>query len=269
VLTERLSSNTILDRLDGDRYVYILTSLQTPGSKMMGLCMQQGLCHIRQLEHVQANTTFCIPSPPPPSSRMPSERYAVVELPYHVQENIAAQPQAKLCAYCHATLVDATTAFHDNQVICAICRERPPHPNARESSYPHRQRSHDSLNVSTTRRMPDPIPAYDTVLTEPPYVSFPKKPPAFTCNTIVSVVSAHRRQQTHYVTSHESNDIASNNRTQQRSTAAAPYPSPLADITRLRIRSCAHQCLYAGAVFQGTQKSGRNSYDVYVTIVVS
>ena len=210
---------------------------------------------------------FCIPSPPPPLSGMPSERYAVVELPYHVQENIATQPQAKLCAYCHATLVDPSTTFHDNQVICAICRERPPHPHTRDSSYP-RQRSNDSLNVSNTRRMPDPIPAYDTTLSDPPYVSFPKKPPPFTCSTIVSVVSANRRQQSHYVTSYESNDIASNNRPQQRSTAAAPYPSPFVDITRLRIRSYAHQCLYAGAVFQGTQKSGRNSYDVHVTIVV-
>jgi hypothetical protein len=198
---------------------------------------------------------------------MPSERYAVVELPYHVQENIASQPQAKLCAYCHATLVDATAAFHDNQVICAICRERPPHPSTRDSSYPHRQRSHEALNVSNTRRLPDPLPPYDTALTEPLYVSFPKKPPAFTCNPIISVVSAHRRLQPHYVTSHEPIDTP-NNRSQQRSTSETPYPSPRADITRLRSRSYAHQCLYAGAVFQGTQKSGRNSYDVHVTIVV-
>lgn len=33
------------------------------------------------------------------------------------------------------------------------------------------------------------------------------------------------------------------------------------------MRSRGHQCLYPGASFQGTQKSGRNSYDVNVTIV--
>ncbi|THU87243.1 hypothetical protein K435DRAFT_681996 [Dendrothele bispora CBS 962.96] len=48
---------------------------------------------------------------------------------------------------------------------------------------------------------------------------------------------------------------------------SSKYPSPLTDITRLRVRSQGHHCLYPGATFQGTQKSGRNSYDVNVTIV--
>lgn len=47
------------------------------------------------------------------------------------------------------------------------------------------------------------------------------------------------------------------------------YPDPLADVTRLRVRSKGYKCLYPGAIFQGTQKSGRSSYDVQVTIVVS
>lgn len=208
--------------------------------------------------------TFCISSSSSLTD-MPSERYPVTELPYHVQENIATQPQAKLCAYCHATLVDAATAaFHDNQVICAICRERPPHPH---TSHPQRQRSHEVPSVSNMRRVPDPIATYDTALTEPTYVSLPRKSSAVACSSIVAVVSSNRRQP-HYVTSYEQNDGVSNNRSQQRSTAAGPYPNPFADISRLRIRSYAHQCLYAGAVFQGTQKSGRNSYDVHVTIVV-
>lgn len=50
---------------------------------------------------------------------------------------------------------------------------------------------------------------------------------------------------------------------------SSAHPDPLADITRLRVRSQGHHCLYPGAIFQGTQKSGRNSYDVSVTIVVS
>ncbi|KAI0064569.1 hypothetical protein BV25DRAFT_261699 [Artomyces pyxidatus] len=48
----------------------------------------------------------------------------------------------------------------------------------------------------------------------------------------------------------------------------APTPDPFVDITRIRMRSQGHHCLYPGATFQGTQKSGRNSYDVTVTIVV-
>jgi glucose-induced degradation protein 4 len=48
----------------------------------------------------------------------------------------------------------------------------------------------------------------------------------------------------------------------------SPTPDPYVDITRIRIRSQGHHCLYPGATFQGTQKSGRNSYDVTVSIVV-
>lgn len=51
--------------------------------------------------------------------------------------------------------------------------------------------------------------------------------------------------------------------------ALTASPDPLSDTTRLRVRSQGHHCLYPGATFQGTQKSGRNSYDVNVTIVVS
>lgn len=55
----------------------------------------------------------------------------------------------------------------------------------------------------------------------------------------------------------------------QRCHGPSSYaPDPLADITRLRVRSQGHHCLYPGATFKGTQKSGRNSYDVNVTIVV-
>jgi hypothetical protein len=49
---------------------------------------------------------------------------------------------------------------------------------------------------------------------------------------------------------------------------ASSTPDPLSDVTRIRMRTRANRCLYPGATFQGTQKSGRNSYDVTVTIVV-
>lgn len=49
--------------------------------------------------------------------------------------------------------------------------------------------------------------------------------------------------------------------------AAISTPDPLADVTRIRVRTRANHCLYPGAKFEGTQKSGRNSYDVTVTIV--
>lgn len=54
----------------------------------------------------------------------------------------------------------------------------------------------------------------------------------------------------------------------QRSAVPTPVPDPATDITFLRVRAQRHHCLYPGATFQGTQKSGRNSYEVNVTIVV-
>ncbi|SPO20777.1 uncharacterized protein UTRI_00254 [Ustilago trichophora] len=47
-----------------------------------------------------------------------------------------------------------------------------------------------------------------------------------------------------------------------------PYkPDPLAELSRLRTPPKGRGCLYPGATFNGTQKSGRNSYDVTVRIV--
>lgn len=73
------------------------------------------------------------------------------------------------------------------------------------------------------------------------------------------------------VASHPSNlytrTAGSPSRTQSYPHAMS-CPDPLVDITRIRVRSRGHHCLFPGASFQGTQKSGRNSYDVNVTIVV-
>ncbi|GAC96794.1 hypothetical protein PHSY_004378 [Pseudozyma hubeiensis SY62] len=47
-----------------------------------------------------------------------------------------------------------------------------------------------------------------------------------------------------------------------------PYkPDPLAELSRLRNPPRGRGCLYPGATFNGTQKSGRNSYDVTVRVV--
>ncbi|CBQ67610.1 conserved hypothetical protein [Sporisorium reilianum SRZ2] len=47
-----------------------------------------------------------------------------------------------------------------------------------------------------------------------------------------------------------------------------PYkPDPLAELSRLRHPPKGRGCLYPGATFNGTQKSGRNSYDVTVRVV--
>lgn len=73
-----------------------------------------------------------------------------------------------------------------------------------------------------------------------------------------------------YPTKHTSLDLPPRHFSQSNSHSESRFitPSPLTDITRLRVRSLGNHCLYPGAVFQGTQKSGRSSYDVNVTIVV-
>jgi len=53
----------------------------------------------------------------------------------------------------------------------------------------------------------------------------------------------------------------------RHNSSALSSLDPLVDITRLRLRPQRHHCLYQGSQFQGTQKSGRNSYEVHVTIV--
>ncbi|KAG8998682.1 hypothetical protein FRB93_013461 [Tulasnella sp. JGI-2019a] len=50
-------------------------------------------------------------------------------------------------------------------------------------------------------------------------------------------------------------------------SASFPPPCPYRDITRLRVASRGNSYLYPGASFSGTQKSGRNNYDVTVTVV--
>lgn len=67
--------------------------------------------------------------------------------------------------------------------------------------------------------------------------------------------------------SHQSRNNISTDTPSHPSHVSHSSPDPLLDITHIRVRSQGHHCLYPGAVFQGTQKSGRNSYDVTVNIV--
>ncbi|CAE7207872.1 unnamed protein product [Rhizoctonia solani] len=55
--------------------------------------------------------------------------------------------------------------------------------------------------------------------------------------------------------------------THRSRSATLSQPDPYADVTRLRLNNTRQDCLYPGAQFVGIQKSGRNSYNVSVTIV--
>ncbi|CAA7271542.1 unnamed protein product [Cyclocybe aegerita] len=215
---------------------------------------------------------------------MPSEQYApVLDQPYHQDTGI--QQQAKVCISCHVTLLDPGLALQDPQQ-CTLCREKPqpplvPPPDLRQlridqdTPYALRQAAHESQNLPSIRRSQESHPsAFETAPSEPahpyrsPALAYARKPISLNipCNTTPAPAVVPRHHQAHFPTaavptSYESSTV------RQHTSALAYCPDPFADITRLRVRPRAHHCLYAGATFEGTQKSGRNSYDVNVTIV--
>lgn len=63
-----------------------------------------------------------------------------------------------------------------------------------------------------------------------------------------------------------SNQLRSSRHHSHQHTITIQSPSPLTDITRLRVRPQPHYCLYPGARFEGSQKSGPSSYEVSVTL---
>ena len=215
---------------------------------------------------------------------MPSEHKS----PLHTDQQQDQQGQNKECPTCHVTLLEPATSLflsESGTVFCSGCRERTvtlvSTQDVRQHRIDHdtytvRQLAHEHPIPQSTRRHQDIIPAdFDSVVSSSPASSIPessiscpgsssplptysKKLLSIQCNTILQ--STLPRHQNSFVShSYES--------TRHQPTSCSS-PDPLSDITRLRIRSPGHHCLYPGATFQGTQKSGRNSYDVNVTIVV-
>jgi glucose-induced degradation protein 4 len=82
-------------------------------------------------------------------------------------------------------------------------------------------------------------------------------------------LSIHTHSTTPRPVTHQSRNNTSKDTLSHSPRVSSSSPDPLLDITHIRVRSQGHHCLYPGSVFQGTQKSGRNSYEVTVNIVVS
>lgn len=121
---------------------------------------------------------------------------------------------------------------------------------------------------SSTPSLPhvEPPSSVPTLL-ETPVVHVPSRPTPTPIDTTLAPPQARRPSLT---AQRSPVQLATPSSSRSRPPAAlTASPDPLSDITRLRVRSQGHHCLYPGATFQGTQKSGRNSYDVNVTIVVS
>ncbi|PPQ63069.1 hypothetical protein CVT24_005924 [Panaeolus cyanescens] len=171
-----------------------------------------------------------------PLDSMPTEQHSQLAI-----DQISTQNQIKLCPNCHSQIVD----FQN----CPQC-----------------QVQFQLQRIDQDQPCPRPTTTIQSFTTTTP----PKKHnnPYITHSTPLQ----RPHSQSHFTP-------LSQPQTTTTTTAVAPPPiirqssnshsflDPLADITRLRVRSRPHHCLYPGAVYQGTQKSGRNSYDVNVTIV--
>ncbi|KAH9981034.1 vacuolar import and degradation protein-domain-containing protein [Lactifluus volemus] len=162
----------------------------------------------------------------------------------HLQDH-HPQPQIKLCSSCRSPLsqdIDPSHFFPDSDVndhlmLCRLCKDRTPPQIIQQSA-------HDLspyLDLDDELHRPHPHIAHATNPT------FVPDGPRLSVSSTPSISSS----------------IRSNSAPAQHSLT----PDPSVDITRIRMRSQGHHCLYPGATFQGTQKSGRNSYDVTVSIV--
>jgi glucose-induced degradation protein 4 len=196
---------------------------------------------------------------------MPSEQCILQDVAN--VEQTQTQAQVKLCSSCHCQLSpESSSLLHtEAAIVCTTCRERICAPRSL-IEHPERQKDADLLQVDdfglpvVDHGVPIPFRAP----TPPPVV------PLFS-HSLVSPSSPipiphHRQQCSPPTTPTGSPDSHSN--------PAHPPPSlsladPHTDITRLRVRSHSQDCLFPGAQFSGTQKSGRSSYEVSVTIVVS
>ncbi|KAH0583752.1 hypothetical protein H2248_009356 [Termitomyces sp. 'cryptogamus'] len=166
--------------------------------------------------------------------------------------------QPKVCPSCQSSLVDAQTN-HDGPV-CPTCKE--PVPRSHRSDFPWRY-SQNTRQIPKLPLFDDEMivdvpatsarPCYMPLCTNIPHAN--AKKPTTLCHVVDNVPQSYGQLQTTTV------DIA------RRQAPGAPYPSPLIDITRIRVRSNGSDCLYPGATFRGIQKSGRNNYDVDVSIV--
>lgn len=232
---------------------------------------------------------------------MPSEQNYPIISEQSQQDH--SQAQVKLCLICHGALISESVNFFDSNDatnVCTSCRDQVLSERLALGEYglPEQIGGDDVAHVHPMRdtMLPSrivahiqderPLPVDTNMIVEssatetssfiPPDVmtsshrlhssqTFNKNTHTITrtiCNTNVPAAGVSQSQgRTMTTTGTSSSHLRSK-------SFAASSPDPLVDISRIRVRSQGHHCLYPGASFQGTQKSGRNSYDVNVTIVV-
>jgi glucose-induced degradation protein 4 len=194
---------------------------------------------------------------------MPSERNVPFQLDHPQPE---PQTQAKICSSCQLMLVD-TIYRQEDSVLCGSCREKS--LSARDGVYP------DSHNVfiGSQVRLSQGVDLHPTRLGTEHHVDHDADVSSLSSSPSSSVFDSYSLSSEENGSTRLFDDsrIAVYSHASPAVVSAYPShssPDPLVDITHMRVRTRGRYCLYPGATFQGTQKSGKNSYDVNVTIVV-
>ncbi|KAB5596420.1 hypothetical protein CTheo_57 [Ceratobasidium theobromae] len=206
------------------------------------------------------------------STTMPTEQVVVASLPF--ESHISSPPQIKLCATCHSPLSDApelvflgspnaTDVFSTSGPLCSSCAERA------------RTLMNDGILVNSLATRLRRQSALAPMVEEPTeYEATPSSPPTTppaqpeSSHLIPISIPFDSHLVTHSPRLASPDSPPPRERDIHRSRSApAPELDPFTDITRLRLNNTRQDCLYPGASFVGIQKSGRNSYNVSVTIV--
>ena len=226
-----------------------------------------------------------------PSILMPSEQSGPTQL--QPEDLDLSREQIKVCMFCRAPVSSSDADYPTHQLLiepeiplmCAGCRETRTIPVRQQHPIPAGGRSsigselvRPVLQVPPDGPGPIPFPASQTRPSAPP-LDGPELSRSISMTSESNAYLPRISDKIHHAPKVKiqtdnlyqiSRTASSESSQSQKETRLEPIysPNPLVDITRLRVRSPTHHCLYPGATFTGTQKSGRSSYDVNVTIVV-
>lgn len=226
-------------------------------------------------------------------------------LPQHQDPH--PQPQVKLCSSCRSPLsLDQDPAYffpdsdaNDHLMLCRLCKERylpqtiqqqshdvsqypvipqDPHPLHSHPPHPTNNDAPRASTIDSSVSEPAPVIESSPSAQPPTHISPSDRPSPLKVAHESLVSSAPSKRAKLAITSltpdglrsavSSTHSVSPSVRSSDTPLQHLPTPDPSVDITRIRVRSQGHHCLYPGATFQGTQKSGRNSYDVTVSIVV-
>ncbi|KAG2041667.1 vacuolar import and degradation protein-domain-containing protein [Suillus americanus] len=204
----------------------------------------------------------------------------------------------KYCLYCNNPLDSSNAVLmqddHDSNTMCAWCRDMQPQGQQDNDAFADDDASASFIRTTlpTISTQLNSVPLdhiadsqgifghdmdMDDVPTPSSTISSLRTPSSVpSCPHSMysqsTIPTTPKSIHTHATTpsrplSHQSRNNVSTDSHSPRINTSSSSPNPLLDMTHIRMRSQGHHCLYPGAVFQGTQKSGRNSYEVNVNIV--